>query len=159
MNSSSKKYLLDFEEEEFDGYLLALHTHLDDYQIAFHLNKYSPTKFKRIEDIVLNKDESSFSLFEWEDPLLDQKTSLFSNKYLHETNLEKTNNNALFDLPLRNEVSLFPEFKQADFFIKSNHRETIQILFKLLNSGRAVSLVYEVPSKKIKNRLNLIFDS
>jgi uncharacterized metal-binding protein len=89
---------------------------------------------------------------------LDENTALFSNKFLHEKVQENTNIGALFDLPLRNEVSLIPEFKQVDFFIKSNHLETIQLLSKQMNSWKAITMAYVVPSEKIKNRLHLIFD-
>jgi len=158
MKSNSKIHLLSYEEDDFHDHLLALHSNLEGYQIAFYLNKHSDALFKRVEDIGLNDKEVRFLLFEWENPLLDENTSLFSNKFFQEKIPDSANTGALFDLPLRNEVSLFPEFKQVDFFIKSNHLETIQFLLKPINLWGAVSMAYEVPSEKIKNRLNLIFD-
>lgn len=158
MKSSSKIHLLSYEEDDFQDHLLALHSNLEGYQIAFYLNKHTDAVFKRVEDISLNDKEVRFPLFEWENPLLDENTSLFSNKFIQEKTQDGTNTGALFDLPLRNEVSLFPEFKQVDFFIKSNHLETIQFLIKPMSSWGAVSMAYEVPSEKIKTRLNLIFD-
>ena len=158
MKSNSKIHLLSYEEDDFHDHLLALHSNLEGYQIAFYLNKHSDALFKRVEDIGLNDKEVRFLLFEWENPLLDENTSLFSNKFFQEKIPDSANTGALFDLPLRNEVSLFPELKQVDFFIKSNHLETIQFLLKPINLWGAVSMAYEVPSEKIKNRLNLIFD-
>ena len=158
MKSNSKIHLLSYEEDDFHDHLLALHSNLEGYQIAFYLNKHTDALFKRVEDIGLNDKEVRFLLFEWENPLLDENTSLFSNKFFQEKIPDSANTGALFDLPLRNEVSLFPEFKQVDFFIKSNHLETIQFLLKPINLWGAVSMAYEVPSEKIKNRLNLIFD-
>lgn len=158
MKSNSKIHLLSYEEDDFHDHLLALHSNLEGHQIAFYLNKHTDALFKRVEDIGLNDKEVRFPLFEWENPLLDENTSLFSNKFFQEKISDKANTGALFDLPLRNEVSLFPEFKQVDFFIKSNHLETIQFLLKPINLWGAVSMAYEVPSEKIKNRLNLIFD-
>jgi len=158
MKSNSKIHLLSYEKDDFHDHLLALHSNLDGYQIAFYLNKHTDALFKRVEDIGLNDKEVRFLLFEWENPLLDENTSLFSNKFFQEKIPDSANTGALFDLPLRNEVSLFPEFKQVDFFIKSNHLETIQFLLKPINLWGAVSMAYEVPSEKIKNRLNLIFD-
>jgi len=114
--------------------------------------------FRRQEDITINTIDASFYLFKWENSFIDIKTILFSNKYKHYAKQVKSNKNILFNLPLRNEVYLFPEFKQVDFFIKSNHLETIQLLIKPLNSWSAITMIYEIPSDKIKNQLNLIFD-
>ena len=158
MKLNAKRHLLAFEEEDAEEHLLAVHTALEGFQIAYYLNKNTAASFKRQDDITLNDKGIFFSLFEWENPLLDENTALFSNKFLHEKVQENTNISALFDLPLRNEVSLFPEFKQVDFFIKSNHLETIQLLSKQMNSWKAITMAYEVPSEKIKNRLHLIFD-
>ena len=67
--------------------------------------------------------DALFLMYEWENPLLDINTTLFSNKSISEKEQLDTNNNTLFNLPLRNEVSLFPKFKQVDFFIKSKDLE------------------------------------
>ena len=158
MKLNAKRHLLAFEEEDAEEHLLAVHTALEGFQIAYYLNKHTAASFKRQDDITLNDKGIFFSLFEWENPLLDENTALFSNKFLHEKVQENTNIGALFDLPLRNEVSLFPEFKQVDYFVKSNHLETIQLLSKQMNSWKAITMAYVVPSEKIKNRLHLIFD-
>tara|TARA_Y100000385_G_scaffold287969_1_gene353420 strand:+ start:422 stop:898 length:477 start_codon:yes stop_codon:yes gene_type:complete len=158
MKKRHKVHLLTYEEEDLKDYLLAIHSSLEGFQIAFYLNQISRTKFKRDQDIALDTKKATFPSFKWENYLIDVNTLLFSNKYLLQLEQENTNNNTLFDLPLRNEVSLIPEFKQVDFFIKSNHLETIQLLFKPLNLWSATAMVYEIPSNKIKNRLNLIFD-
>jgi hypothetical protein len=158
MKKGHKVHLLTYEEEDLKDYLLAIHSSLEGFQIAFYLNQISRTKFKRDQDITLDTKKAAFSSFKWENYLIDVNTLLFSNKYLLQLEQENTNNNTLFDLPLRNEVYLIPEFKQVDFFIKSNHLETIQLLFKPLNLWSATAMVYEIPSNKIKNRLNLIFD-
>lgn len=158
MKKGQKVHLLTYEEEDFQDYLLAIHSNIEVFQIAFFLNKYIATKFKREDDIILKENEATFCLFEWDNFLIDENTLLFSNKYNKVMVQVNSNNNTLFDLPLRNEVSLISELKQVDFFIKSSHLETIQLLFKTLNSWNAITMVYKVPSNKIKNRLSLIFD-
>jgi hypothetical protein len=158
MRSSARIHLLPFEEEQSEEFLLALHTSLEAYQIAFFLNQHCQTQFKRIEDIILKNQAACFALFEWDNSLLDQKVSLFSNQYSADEVQTQENNTTLFDLPLRNQVSLFSEFKQVDFFIKSSHKQLIQRLLKPLNSWNAVSMVYALSSSEMKNQLNLIFD-
>ena len=158
MKKGQKVHLLTYEEEDLQDHLLAIHSSLEIYQIAFFLNQSSGTKFKRDLDISLEANSAAFSLFKWENSLIDVNILLFSNKHLEELREVHSNNNTLFDLPLRNEVSLIPEFKQVDFFIKSSHLETLHLLFKPLNLWNAITMTYEIPSNKIKNRLNLIFD-
>ena len=111
-----------------------------------------------MDDIAFQDTPASFLMYKWENPLLDVTTTLFSNKAIHEQSPSKINNSTLFELPLRNEVSLFPKFKQVDFFIKSKDLETLKLLFKPLNSWKSTSMIYNVSAEKIKNRLNLIFD-
>ena len=158
MKSGTKVHLLTYEDQDLEDYLLGIHTDLEAFQIAFSLNKFCEAKFARIEDILLNNHKAAFCLYEWKNILMDVNTLLFSNKYKQESIQENTNIDTLFDLPLRNEVSLIPEFKQVDFFIKSSHLETIQTLSKSLIPERGITMTYEVPSNKLKNRLNLIFD-
>ena len=138
MKKGHKVHLLDYQEEGFSkDHLLAIHSNKEAFQIAYFLNKFSNSIFRRKVDI---------------------KTILFCNIHKYYLEQENLNKNTLFNLPLRNEVYLFPEFKQVDFFIKSDHLETIQLLFKSLNTWSAITMIYEIPSNKIKNRLNLIFD-
>lgn len=158
MKKDFKIHHLNYQEENSEDHLLAIHSNIEAFQIAYFLNKYTNSTFKRGEDIELNSKEACFHLFKWENPLIDIKTILFSNKYRHDLKQIKLNNNLLFDLPLRNEVYLFSEFKHIDFFIKSNHLETIQLLIKALNSWKALTIVYKVPSKILKPRMNLIFN-
>ena len=158
MKKDFKIHHLNYKEENSEDHLLAIHSNIEAFQIAYFLNKYTNSTFKRGEDIDLNTEKACFYLFKWENPLIDIKTILFSNKYKYHLKQIKLNNNLLFDLPLRNEVYLFSEFKHTDFFIKSNHLETIQLLIKALNSWKALTIVYKVPSKKLKSRMNLIFN-
>jgi len=158
MRKGHKVHLLTYEEEDFQDHLLAIHSNLEAFQIAFFLNKYSSAMFTREEDITLRTKEACFCLFKWKNPLKELETLLFSNKHKQDSTQVNLNNDTLFDLPLRNEVSLISEFKQVDFFIKTNHLETIQLLFKPLSLWGAITMVYEIPSNKIKDRLNLIFD-
>lgn len=158
MRKDFKVHHLNYQEEDSQDHLIAIHSDIEAFQIAFFLNKYTNSTFRREEDIDLNVKEACFYLFKWENSLIDIKTILFSNKYKHNSKHSKLNKDLLFNLPLRNEVYLFSEFKYIDFFIKSNHLETIQLLIKKLNTWKALTMVYKVPSKKIKRRMNSIFN-
>tara|TARA_B100000989_G_C19485514_1_gene447248 strand:+ start:560 stop:1036 length:477 start_codon:yes stop_codon:yes gene_type:complete len=158
MKKDFKVHHLNYQEEDSQDHLIAIHSNIEAFQIAYFLNKYTNSTFRREEDIDLNVKEAFFYLFKWENSLIDIKTILFSNKYKHNSKHSKLNKNLLFNVPLRNEVYLFSEFKNIDFFIKSNHLETIQLLIKTLNSWEALTMVYKVPSRKIKSQMNSIFN-
>ena len=158
MKSNSKIHLLSYEEDDFHDHLLALHSNLEGHQIAFYLNKHTDALFKRVEDIGLNDKEVRFPLFEWENPLLDENTSLFSNKFFQEKISDRANTGALFNLPLRNEVSLFTEFKQADFFIKSTDNTLLTTLQNKLRKWPLISMCYRISLEKISSQSNQILE-
>jgi hypothetical protein len=83
---------------------------------------------------------------------------LFSNKSLEEKDKQSLNSTALFDIPLRNEVSLITEFKTVDFFIKSTNSNIIETITRHLKSWSTISLVYAIPVDHLKTQLNAIFD-
>ena len=67
MKLNAKRHLLAFEEEDVEEHLLAVHTALEGFQIAYYLNKNTAASFKRQDDITLNDKGIFFSLFEYLD--------------------------------------------------------------------------------------------
>ena len=105
---------MDFYASEYA--LIALHTSLEDYALAYWLNKHLKTKFKRHKrDLDLNT-EATFSVFDWHDLSSDSYWTLLSNKHLsfqHHTTQDLFTNAAL-----EKKQSLIPEHKGVDFFLK-----------------------------------------
>ena len=156
---TNKVYHLEVEEEPIEEHWIAIHSSLEAHQIAFYLNKQTSLLFKRVKkDLKNEKKEGVFLLFEWEDLISDVKCQLISNKPIQEISNSQTNNGTLFELPEINEVSLFSEFKQADFFIKSSNIETLNTIQDQLTNWYKVTMSYKISLEKIKNQLNLIFD-
>ena len=56
----------------------------------------------------------------------------------------------MFELPEINEVSLFSEFKQADFFIKSTNIDTLKSIQNHLSNWYKVTMSYKISLEKIK---------
>jgi hypothetical protein len=154
---SKKRFLLEIDEEVINEHLIAIHTHKEAYQIAFYLNQTLDAKLKRTLKDLENK-KGSFIQFEWIDTSLDLKCVLFSNKHVLEHELQNTNNLALFELPMRNEVYLIPKLKKVDFFIKSTNNQSLGTIELMLKNWTEVSLTYRVAMEKFINQLNLIFD-
>ena len=86
----------------------------------------------------------------------DRRCQLISNKFIQESSNTLAKSNSLFKLPERNQVYLIPEFKQADFFIKSNYSEILKTIQIQLNNWPMVSMSYNISLKnKTLNKLNI----
>ncbi|MEK9613956.1 MAG: IPExxxVDY family protein [Flavobacteriaceae bacterium] len=157
---SKKVYFLEIDEEDLDEYLIGIHSVKESFEIAFYLNRTANARFKKTSDNLSNeKRQGLFDQFKWLDTKTDLECTLFSNKWVQENKTASSNNNnTLFEMPIRNELSLLPEFKHIDFFIKSNHFQIINLLQTRLKMWSEVSLVYEIEMETIRNRMNLIFD-
>ena len=154
-----KVYQLEMEEELLDEEVIGIHTSLEIHQIAFYLNQSIGARFVRTKkDLYYKKIKTPFIHFEWKVETMDLNCSLFSNKSLKEKDKQSLNSTALFDIPLRNEVSLITEFKTVDFFIKSTNSNIIETITRHLKSWSTISLVYAIPVDHLKTQLNAIFD-
>ena len=156
---SRKVYHLEMEEEPLEDEIIAIHTSLEAHQLAFFLNQRISARFCRSKkDLYNKKKKTPFIHFEWQNKDYDLNCSLFSNKNITEKNEQALNSTSLFDIPLRNEVSLITEFKTVDFFIKSTDKNTIETIITQLKNWSNISLIYVIPVDKLKTQLNLIFD-
>ncbi len=156
---SRKVYHLEMEEEPLEDEIIAIHTSLEAHQLAFFLNQRISARFCRSKkDLYNKKKKTPFIHFEWQNKDYDLNCSLFSNKNITEKNEQALNSTSLFEIPLRNEVSLITEFKTVDFFIKSTDKNTIETIITQLKNWSNISLIYVIPVDKLKTQLNLIFD-
>jgi hypothetical protein len=153
----NKIYHLKIEEDSIEDFYIAVHSPLEAHQLAFYINKKNKVLLERKKkDLKNKKKEGSFSFFEWEDLLSQRKCQLISNKFIQESYNTKAKSYTLFELPERNEVYLISEFKQADFFIKSNYSEIIKTIQIQLNNWSMVSISYNIfPKNKTLNELNI----
>ena len=148
-------------EEEFE--LIAIHTQLEDYKLAFYLNNVLLLKlYKSPEGILqkVGKNEFSFSKFHYEDEQLQQYWSLSENK---KNLVNNTMSGGLFS-GLQVEHSkvyyLIPELKKADFVLKIEgcllEEELGQLVREIIKINN-VQTAYAVPVTEIKSKNNLIF--
>ena len=154
---ANKIYKLKIEEGISDEYFIAIHSTLEAYQLAYYVNKQSKILLKRKKDFNTEKKKGSFYLFEWKDIYSESRCQLISNKFIYESYNFEANSNSLFEFPERNEVYLIPEFKGADFFIKSTHFEILKTIKIQLNNFSMVVMAYNIYPNN-KTRMNLIFN-
>ncbi len=156
-----KLQLDDFDEDEYD--LLAIHTTIEDYRLAFLLNQKLPIQFSKNKNpiVIPSKSESlTFNRFSYhleEDQIL---WDLIPNKQ-EKLNTEKGNGLDLFELETTETYTIMyflPEFKKVDYFIKiENATIDLNEIIALINSISVVSSCYIIQKEKIKSTNNLIF--
>ncbi|RRQ50172.1 IPExxxVDY family protein [Maribacter algicola] len=142
-----------------DSFLLvALHSSLEDYAIAYGLNSVLRAKFKRSRADFDLSDSRCFPYYEWEDEYNYRYWVLVSN---HSSKQELVNNNDLFQYETTySRPRLIPELKEVDYFLKiEEDEETMDAdtIIKTLLGNPKIMAAYEVDVNKLKSRNNLIF--
>ena len=151
-----KIHYIDIDEENEKEYWIAVHTTYEGFQLAYFINKNGLLKLRRSNNDIKNYlDEGLFNIFEFNDKINHKYCNLISNKCVLENFSNSINNNILFNVPERNEVYLLKEFKQVDFFIKSNDKDLHNLIHKELLMLPMVSLVYVIPEKIMSKNLIL----
>lgn len=145
----------DFYDDSF--LLIAIHSSLDDYAMAYHLNQTLKANFKRSNNDFDLSENSSFPWFDWVDQFHDRYWVLIANQ---STKQELQVNNDLF----QNETTysrprLVPEYKDVDYFLKIEDEEGLESaeIVKILTKIPKVIAVYAVGTEKLKSKKNLIF--
>lgn len=153
------------EFDEIDYYLIAIHTSLEDYRLAYFINQKLPINLSKNENeiqINIKEGETKFSRFYYYDIDKALSWNLIQNKN-EVIQHKKDNSQNLFSnttLEVLTKAHLLPEFKKVDYFLKiDNCDETISVsdVMTLLNTIDNISTVYTVDTNKIKSKNNLIF--
>jgi hypothetical protein len=157
---------LDFGEfDEIDYNLIAIHTTLEDYRLAYFINqKLHVNLNKSIKEIqiTIKEGESHFSRFHYYEKKKEISWDLVQNKN-EVIQQQKEENQSLFsnvDLEVATKVYMLPEFKKVDYFLKIENSDANLNLSKLqneLNTIEHIAAVYVVDTNKIKSKNNLIF--
>ncbi|WP_179337378.1 IPExxxVDY family protein [Winogradskyella ludwigii] len=150
----------DFDDDSYK--LIAIHTRLEDYRLAYLLNKYLGLKFKRKDhDIDFKYLESSYSIFEWDNESEYVLWNLISNVCKKEQDsLYSTGTLFSDNQKVLTTFNLISEYKNVDYFLKIS--EEIQNVDEklILNKLKAIPQIitsYTVDPLKIKSKDHLIF--
>jgi hypothetical protein len=153
------------EFDEIDYYLIAIHTSLEDYRLAYFINQKLPinlSKSKNEIQINIKEGETNFSRFYYNDTEKEISWNLIQNKN-EVIQYKKGSTQNLFSnvtMEVSTKVFLLPEFKKVDYFLKIENNEDTMNVSKiqiLLNTIDNVSTVYTVDTDQIKSKNNLIF--
>ncbi len=157
---------LDFGEfDEIDYHLIAIHTSLEDYRLAYFINQMLPInlgKNKNEIQINIKEGETKFSRFYYYDAEKAISWNLIQNKneVIQQKNENSQNLFSNINLEVSTKVYLLPEFKKVDYFLKIENMEETMDFFKIqsiLNTIENITTAYSVETNKIKSKNNLIF--
>jgi len=158
------KLLID-EFEENDFHLLAIHTSLEDFRLAYFLNQKLQLNLNKNNDEIKIKNKEGntfFSRFTFEDIKNDVFWNLIENE--NEITLKQNNTNqGLFAESENSFITkdfLIPEYKKVNFFLKIDAPKESAVpteIVTLIKSIDRVSTVYFIATENIKSKNNLIF--
>ena len=151
--------LTDFHDADYC--LFAIHSDLEDFQLAHAINSSLKTRLKRLKkDLDINASQNpSFSLFEWEDPALKSTWNLIKNNCQVES---QTTGQGLFaerEEKNSKKIALIKEHSNVDYFLKiSGSFGPEKAALENLNKITAISLVYLVEVETLKSNEYLILN-
>lgn len=153
------------EFDEIDYNLIAIHTSLDDYRLAYFINQKLPINLAKSEDEVhinVKEGETMFSRFYF----YDEENTVSWNLVQNKNEVVPDNSFKAQDLFSNTEEGisakayLLPELKKADYFLKIDNTDDsidVNTIKTILNTIDNITAVYTVETKQIKSKNNLIF--
>jgi hypothetical protein len=147
----------DFCEEKYA--LVAIHTTLEDYKLAYLLNQHLKVQFKKAAfslDFENEKSNASFSIFTYLNVIYDSDWFLIANSAKKEKQVQEQG--LLLSTEIKN--YLLPEKKNIDFFIKITGDISTEDLSTTIREIKEISQVitsYTVDINTLKSKDFLIF--
>ena len=158
-----KLYIDEFDETDYR--LVAIHTTLEDYRLAYFINRNLPVNLKKSNNDIQIRSvlgENYFTRFTFEDKSRDNFWNLIQNKN-SQTQTSSFTNSGLFsdtNTDFSTKVYLLPEYKNVDFFLKIENTDENFAITNIVNQLKKIeriSTVYSLDAEKIKSKNNLIF--
>ena len=147
----------DFSEEPYS--LIGIHSTLEDYKLAYLINRNLNTRFdKATKDLEFKRDQkkASFSIYNYENTNDGFDWFLIANSYRREN---QTVSNELL-LTSETKTYLISEKKKVDYFIKIVGEPTQETIYKTVHQIKQINQVvtsYTVELDSLKSKQFLIF--
>ena len=150
----------DFDTETYS--LLAIHCTIEDYRVAYLLNKQLQINLQRKpQDLDVQYTASSFSIFEWEDEKQQMIWNLVSNICKKEESIPNTG--SLFETQsnILRTYNLIPEYKKVNYLLKidndGNFIDEKTMIHKIQKISQ-IAAVFSIDASQLKSKDNLIFN-
>jgi len=158
-----KLHLDEFDEVDYD--LIAIHSSLEDYRLAYFINQKLPvvlSKSKEEIGITIKEGEALFPKYVFDDSSNAILWTLIPNKNEITVRKKSTGQNLFLnaDVEIATKVYLLSELKKVDYFLKiENNTDTFttEEIIQSIKSIDRISTVYAVNPSTIKSKNNLIF--
>jgi len=147
---------LSSDDLEKDYKLIAIHSDIEPYKLAFEINKKLKIQLKRSSfDLSFKNKSSIFDLYKHISEVFNTKLYLILNK---STDKKKTEGQLLFE-NFDEQSFLIPELRKAQYLLKiEGGGFDIDNLLKKLNEIDNVISTYRTEVSSIKSKYNLIFE-
>lgn len=153
------------EFDEIDYQLIAIHSTLEDYRLAYYINQCLPVNLKKSEcniHISNKEGKTQFTRFVFEDKkdnvawnLVQNQKDFFASSQPNRQDLFADSNTQY-----STKIYLIPEYKKVDFFLKIDDADgliEVSNIANLIKKIDRVTTVYPLEVEKIKSKNNLIF--
>ena len=146
--------------------LIAVHSSLVSYRLAYFLNKNLGLRlYRKNEDIhyTYKGSVASYPLYQYEDHFHYNTYSLFGNKFKTSVVSENSTSQGLFTALAHTTKTtyLLPEFKNVDYFLKIE-TETVNFsgatLLDIMLTIPQIITAYLIDCQKLKSKNNIIFE-
>ena len=148
----------DFVSDDYE--LIAVHSSLDDYKLAYMLNKELGIQLSKnlaYVEIAIPEGKSAFSNYIFDDEKNDIVWTLIENKTtIINSNKQTTSLFEQVDIT----VFLLPEFKKADYLIKIENIDygfDSESIIEKIQEIKNVTTAYTIDITNLKSKNNLIF--
>lgn len=163
MMTVHKMHLDEFDKVDYQ--LIAIHTSLEDYLLAFYINQKLPVVLQKSDcDIqIRNKEgETQFTRFIFEDEKAVVSWNLIQNKNEIQLSSKRANEGLFAESKSKFSTKIYfiPEFKKVDYFLKienGNGNIDVAAITNELKKIDRISTIYSVDAENIKSKNNLIF--
>ena len=158
-----KLHLDEFDEVDYE--LIAIHSSVEDFRLAYFINQKLPIVLSKSKDevgVMVKEGEAFFSKFTFDDYKNDILWSLIQNKNDIILQHKSTGQNLFLNTNMETlrKVHLISDLKKVDYFLKienNNNTFLLEEIVNKLNKIERISAVYAVVPEKIKSKNNLIF--
>ncbi|ESU29861.1 hypothetical protein FLJC2902T_03390 [Flavobacterium limnosediminis JC2902] len=147
-----------------DYQLVAIHSSLEDYRLAYFINQKLGISFEKSENdigIQIPEGKSHFTRFVFDDEEHEIFWNLIPNKTKVAT--RQTKATSLFEeteLEITTNIFLLPELKKVDYILKIENTDdffdTDSLIDNLLTI-KQITTAYKIEQDKLKSKNNLIF--
>jgi hypothetical protein len=157
-----KLHTLDLEPEP-DYILICLHTTLEDYRLAYFINKKLNLSLKRRdEDLDFKENGAIYSLYEYYDKSFFLTYNLIANKHMDVEYTTSKKNALFYNTKLgKTKISyLINDKKQVDYFLKISGDVSLQqttCIIEKINTIQQIITSYTTAPENIKQNAHLIF--